>query len=542
MEPFSSIFISFEWTLGLQPARVIRALLPQHLISVWFALEQNAPSPLAMERGINGAQAFVFFATDGALLKPNVRHEVACAVASNKRVIILFDKEGPPLEVIFAQGGSYWAPLAASTPPPPGVGAHTRDAEGRRLLSPDALSTFQTNCLATIGFFRDTRMLTEALPTLVAELLPLPPWRLIQPTPLGFSSDCLLVSASDGAMHTLYVFAGLARARCGLALAVLPPRTPADVAATAAHRARAVVAVLTVDAWADAGFVAAVTAKVNNSAALVLMHERAAEFGGADIALVRRATPQALQRIYHGVNGVISFRLHDGMLPQVIDAVDASPKTAPGTKDGIICALTVVVVGSIRFFAFSSLNGHAGGFVSSLIGSFVSLVTVTMFFRAAAEFGPLFEPPAKGWARGFALAVLLLTSMFIAIFVPFEAQPSFESFLYNDAYHPPELAPSYIESYERVGFIFDLVSWGYTIFWTIAVLRISRQVASVHTLVISGSEQAVFAVYFATFAIFCFFTYERFSGRVSAAEATSFFLLPRNFVLKMLLRQLSLVM
>ena len=41
---------------------------------------------------------FVFLATEGSLNKANVRHGVACAVALGKRMLVLVDEEGMPVE------------------------------------------------------------------------------------------------------------------------------------------------------------------------------------------------------------------------------------------------------------------------------------------------------------------------------------------------------------------------------------------------------------------------------------------------------------
>ena len=85
-------FLSFEWLRGLLVAQVLCAALNAIRAPPrgWFALEQDAASPAAMEAGVRASAAFVVVLTDGYFTH-NVRHEVACAVAAGKRVVVLHD-------------------------------------------------------------------------------------------------------------------------------------------------------------------------------------------------------------------------------------------------------------------------------------------------------------------------------------------------------------------------------------------------------------------------------------------------------------------
>jgi hypothetical protein len=104
--PAHDAFLSFEWRRGLLPAQVLCAALanaPAPAPRVWFALEQDAALPAAMAAGVAGAGAFVLLATEGALTRPNVRHELACAVAGRRRLVILRERRGPPLEALLGE-------------------------------------------------------------------------------------------------------------------------------------------------------------------------------------------------------------------------------------------------------------------------------------------------------------------------------------------------------------------------------------------------------------------------------------------------------
>jgi hypothetical protein len=67
-----------------------------------------------MRAGVLAAPTFAFLATGGALRKPNMRHEVACAVAAGRRVVALVDVGGPPLVEVLTHA------RAAGVDPPTG--------------------------------------------------------------------------------------------------------------------------------------------------------------------------------------------------------------------------------------------------------------------------------------------------------------------------------------------------------------------------------------------------------------------------------------
>jgi hypothetical protein len=150
-------FLSFEWSRGLLPAQVVRAALGPS-VPVWFALDHDAASPAAMEAGVRDAGAFVFFSTDGCFT-PNVRHEVACAVAMKKPLILLHDADGPPLATVLEQAATL---LDASV------------AASRALRHLDALGAaeFKSRALEgpVIEFRRDATLVSEASPALLRAL------------------------------------------------------------------------------------------------------------------------------------------------------------------------------------------------------------------------------------------------------------------------------------------------------------------------------------------------------------------------------------
>ena len=73
----------------LGPSAVLAAS-PTAPPRAWFALDHDAASPAAMEAGVRASAAFALLLTDGYFTH-NVRHEVACAVALKKPLVVLHD-------------------------------------------------------------------------------------------------------------------------------------------------------------------------------------------------------------------------------------------------------------------------------------------------------------------------------------------------------------------------------------------------------------------------------------------------------------------
>ncbi len=196
--------------------------------------------------------AFALLLTDGYFTH-NVRHEVVCAVALKKPLVVLHDAGcGLAVDSLLDQA----AALAD-----PGVIA------GKKLRHLDAAGAAELKARAmaapVIAFHRDARQVAEAAPALLAALAavgggaqpPLPPlaprpFKLRAPRPAPGACDALIVSAGDAALQALYI-AEAARGACGArapAIEVLPPACGADAAEAAVARAGAVVLVLSRDA------------------------------------------------------------------------------------------------------------------------------------------------------------------------------------------------------------------------------------------------------------------------------------------------------
>ena len=139
-------FLSFEWLRGLLVAQVVRAVLNAARAPPrsWFALEQDAASPAAMEAGVRASSAFVVVLTDGYFTH-NVRHEVACAVAAGKRVVVLHDVAcGRRVEALLDQASALADPAVIA-----GKKLRHLDAAGAAEFKARALSS------TVIEFHRD---------------------------------------------------------------------------------------------------------------------------------------------------------------------------------------------------------------------------------------------------------------------------------------------------------------------------------------------------------------------------------------------------
>ena len=217
-------FFSFEWNRGLGPAQVLHASIsaacPEPSARLWFALHQNAASCDAMRHGVETSGAFVFFATEGALLKANVRHEVACAMGAGavsprppKRVIVLLDTEpllAPPGAPVVPSLGALLTQADGYVQRFP-----DRDAAAGRLhLDAAGLAAFGTAARAgpCLLLYRDARLLTETLPALLSALGLIAtrgslvrshrPFLMPSPAPQPGDADALVVSGESGAiMH-----------------------------------------------------------------------------------------------------------------------------------------------------------------------------------------------------------------------------------------------------------------------------------------------------------------------------------------------------
>lgn len=303
-------FLSFEWARGLLPTQLLRvslAALPTPP-RVWFALEQDASLPSSMATGVASSSAFVFIATDGALRKPNVRHEVACAVAAGVRLLLLHDNDGPPPDVLLAQGSEPLSAAAAAT---------VASTPGLVNLTPAAAAAFAAAALAAprFAFRRDASLAEVVAPALLAALGPPldaatctapPPFRMRALRPAVGACDALFVAAPQGHMQAL-LLAALARGACAsraLSCEVLRADAGEADAAAAVARAGAVVFVLTAGCWECAGFSAAAGEALRLRVDLVLVHEADTTFSGVPaFDDVMKATPVPLKPVF-SVNGL----------------------------------------------------------------------------------------------------------------------------------------------------------------------------------------------------------------------------------------------
>jgi WD40 repeat protein len=323
-------FFSFEWLCGLLVAQVLRAALSAASRAPprgWFALEQDAASPAETETGVRASAAFVVVLTDGYFTH-NVRHEVACAVAAGKRVVVLHDAAcGRGVEALLDQAAALVDPAVIA-----GKGLRHLDAAGA--------AEFKARALAgpAIPFYRDARLVTDAAPALAAALaagvVAPPPPALQKPfkvralRPAVGDCDALFVAAGDAALQALYL-AEAAKGACGarsLVADVLPPGGGADAAEAAVARAGAVVLVLSSDAWNDAAFVGAARAALGAKKRLALVHEADVNFQGEPVFnRIYDVTPGELKAVYNkGGVAVVLERgrgrealLLEGLLPEL---------------------------------------------------------------------------------------------------------------------------------------------------------------------------------------------------------------------------------
>jgi hypothetical protein len=286
-------FFSFEGTRGMLPAQVLSAALA---LPAWFALDHDAASPATMEAGVRDADAFVLLATDGCFTY-NVRHEVACAVAMKKPLIVLRDAGGPPLDAMLEQACALLDAAGATA-----RGLHHFDVADAAEFKARALDS------SVIEFHRDARIVTETVPALIralgiseaAAVLPRP-YIMCAPRPLPDCSDALIVAAGSAALQALYI-AELTRNACtqrALVISLLSQGSSADVVAEAVGRTNTVILVLSRDVWADAACVDAANAALIEGKMIVLVHEADALFGGEPIfSDIVDSTPDNLKGVH----------------------------------------------------------------------------------------------------------------------------------------------------------------------------------------------------------------------------------------------------
>jgi WD40 repeat protein len=333
------LFLSFEWLQGLPVAQLLHAALRARAphVQCWFALEQDAASPAAMAGGVAASSAFVFLATRGALLKPNVRHEVACAVLERRRIIVLQEAAAAgcaSLEGELEAAAGYVQADAAGD-----------KAKGRLHLDAAALAAFAEAARRgpRLLAHRSALLVSETLPALLGALaLPAPSAAALCPpqrAPFTMRAlrreagccDALIVAASSGALQALYLAETLQGAcqRRALVVSVLPSGTGAPTALAAASKAAAVVLVLSAGAGSDAGFLAAAGAAVRAGLRLALVHEVDADFGGAPFFSVLEGAPESLagQLSASGVATVFRRKRAEAevMLGEVMLKVGAQP-------------------------------------------------------------------------------------------------------------------------------------------------------------------------------------------------------------------------
>ena len=327
-------FFSFAWKRGLPVAQVLhdalRASAPE--IATWFALEQDAASPTEMAAGVAASRAFVFFATDGALLRPNVRHEVACAMRGGKPLVVLLE-EGLTLSRLLEQAAAY---RQADPEEDASVGKLHLDSDGTAAFARAAKEAGE------IAFFRDERLLScpRCLQRCAAlqgggagfgasPHCPLPRFRMPALRCAEGGCDALLVGGTSGALQLLYLSIA-AQAECGaralslrtafapppqagaalaLGAAPVPAAQYAEVLDAAVKGAAAVVLVLTQGVWAEPHFVAAALAAHGAGKRVVLVHEEDCNFEGVvRFEDIQAATPANLQPLYSSAGTAIKFR------------------------------------------------------------------------------------------------------------------------------------------------------------------------------------------------------------------------------------------
>ena len=331
-------FISFEWSRGLLPAQAVRAALGPD-VPVWFALDHDAALPVTMEAGVRDAGAFVFFATDGCFTY-NVRHEVACAVAMKKPVIVLHDADGPPLAAVLEQAATLLdAPAAAS----------------RALRHLDALGAaeFKSRALEgpVIEFRRDATLVSETSPALLRALggpisgvldvsrIAARPFKMRALRPLPGCCDALVVAAGDATLQALYI-AEAARGACGkraLVVSVLKSGDAGD-AIDAVSQAGAVILVLSRESWRDDTFVSVVRAALDGKKTITLVHEADATFSGVPVfqGLIGE-TPEELKPVYSSAGLAVPLTRGAGqealflgkLLPKIGCEVSSAPLLPP---------------------------------------------------------------------------------------------------------------------------------------------------------------------------------------------------------------------
>ena len=265
-----------------------------------------------MEAGVRDADFFVCIIADG-YFTPNVRHEVACAVAMKKPLIILFDVGGPPLAVVLDQAAALLDPSVAAS-------------RGLRHLDAQGAADFKARALGVpvIEFRRDATLVTEAAPellralggeasgarsgalsgattsTLDASKVVPRPFRMRALRPLPGSCDALIVAAGDAALQALYI-AEVARGACGKRALVIDVLLcgvagPADAVVASAS---VVVLVLSHDSWGDATFMSAARAALDGKKKVVLVHEMDGAFGGEPVfGNIMNVTPEELKAVY----------------------------------------------------------------------------------------------------------------------------------------------------------------------------------------------------------------------------------------------------
>lgn len=251
-----------------------------------------------MSAGVADSAVFVFLATAGGLRKPNVRHEVACAVQRRRPVVVLVEACGPSLDELLREGEAYEQADAAGDA---AAGRLHLDAQGLRDFAQAALGGRQ------LSFHRDAQLVGETLPALLVALQQASgggKGMAAALSPRAGASDVAIVSGTTGALQALYLAEELGRDR-ELVVHVVPGGASEAIARAAVDEAPAVVIVLSAGAWGEAGFAAAASAAVGTVSAgglekrLALVHEKDADFGGAPFGAVMAATPKALRaRLY----------------------------------------------------------------------------------------------------------------------------------------------------------------------------------------------------------------------------------------------------
>jgi hypothetical protein len=321
LKPYDA-FLSFEWAQGLPIAQVLHAALRTRAphLRVWFALEQDAANPPAMASGVRKSAVFVLVATAGALLKPNVRHEVACAVQRRRPVVVLVEAGGPPLRALLREGEAYEQTDAAGDA-----------AAGRLHLGVQALRDFAqaAESCKQVPFYRDARLVGETLPALLVALQEASgggKGMAAAMQPRRGAGDVVIVSGVTGTLQALCLAEALRRERPFHGMQVLPGNASVEETLEALGNNLAVVLVLSVGAWEEAGFAAAAERAVKEGKRLALVHEADECFGGLPFGAIMAATPAALRAQLYGSSTASVFRRKaveaEAMVNEVLSKVE----------------------------------------------------------------------------------------------------------------------------------------------------------------------------------------------------------------------------